>query len=206
MFAAYCKYALSLGLKAEIIDSTISSVSGQFRGKDAGKAFEHEAGKHVVQRVPPTERNGRRQTSVLSVGVLPLPPEGKLKPIPENELEVTTMIGTGPGGQHRQKTESCARMKHKPTGLVAIVDKRSQHQSRTDALRILTARVNEQLNSETQADYNAAKKEQVSDKGRGNKVRTYNFIRNEVIDHRLNKTSKKLKQFMKGDFDVLFKQ
>jgi protein subunit release factor A len=40
--------------------------------------------------------------------------------------------------------------------------------------------------------------------GRGNKVRTYNFIRGEIEDHTLNKKTNEVKSFMKGNFKVLF--
>ena len=67
-----------------------------------------------VQRVPLTETKGRRQTSVVSVAVLPVPPENIFKPLPEDELETIAQCGSGPGGQHSDKVgdfyknEACA--------------------------------------------------------------------------------------------------
>lgn len=37
----------------------------------------------------------------------------------KKDFDVTTFVGTGPGGQHRNKTQSCVRIEHIPTGLVA---------------------------------------------------------------------------------------
>jgi peptide chain release factor 1 len=42
-------------------------------GKGAADAFEHEAGGHRWQRVPPTEKCGRVQTSTVTVAVLHKP-------------------------------------------------------------------------------------------------------------------------------------
>ncbi|MEX0783457.1 MAG: peptide chain release factor-like protein [Dehalococcoidia bacterium] len=51
---------------------------------------------------------------------------------------VETMRASGPGGQHRNKTESGVRMRHGPTGVVAqAFERRSQHENRAVALRRL---------------------------------------------------------------------
>jgi peptide chain release factor 1 len=113
------------------------------------------------------------------------------------------MRGTGPGGQHRNRTESCVKIVHKPTGLQAIVDKRDQGTSKREALEILTQRVNDHVNSKQHGEYNINRKNQLGDSGRGDKVRTYNFIRGDVTDHRTNKTTNQIKKIMKGQFELL---
>jgi hypothetical protein len=51
---------------------------------------------------------------------------------------VETMRASGPGGQHRNKTESGVRIRHGPTGVVAqAFERRSQHENRAVALRRL---------------------------------------------------------------------
>lgn len=74
---AYKKYASSKGFGFTVLDDADGHVVIKFTGRGIWKAFKNETGKHIVQRVPPTERNGRRQTSVVSVVVLPLPPEDR---------------------------------------------------------------------------------------------------------------------------------
>ena len=61
---AYKKYAEKNGLKVEVLTEEYGHAIAKISGKKAWEFFKNEPGKHVVQRVPPTERNGRRQTSV----------------------------------------------------------------------------------------------------------------------------------------------
>src|SRR5215813_14308899 len=52
--------------------------------------------------------------------------------------EVSTFIGGGPGGQHRNKTASAVRLVHLPTGVtVTATERRSQLRNRSAALERL---------------------------------------------------------------------
>jgi hypothetical protein len=54
------------------------------------------------------------------------------------ECEVDTYRASGPGGQHRNRTESAVRLRHRPSGLaVHATESRSQHENRARALRRL---------------------------------------------------------------------
>ena len=58
------------------------------------------------------------------------------------ECEETFFIASGPGGQHRNKTESGVRLAHPPTGLVVTAtERRSQAQNRGAALVRLRERL-----------------------------------------------------------------
>lgn len=187
------------------MNSEQGHVTLQISGEGAGKIFAGETGKHVVQRIPPTESNGRKQTSVVSVAVLPLPPEKNYRPLPENELEIITQCGKqGAGGQHANKTASAVRAKHLPTGLNVFINGRCQKQNRKDAIKILTAKVNEQKNSGLQAGYNHMRRQSLGDGGRGSKKRTYNFMDSRVTDHATGKKTHKIEDVMrKGNLDLI---
>ena len=54
--------------------------------------------------------------------------------------EVSTFVGSGPGGQHRNKTASAVRLVHPPTGVtVTATERRSQARNRAAALERLRA-------------------------------------------------------------------
>jgi protein subunit release factor B len=49
----------------------------------------------------------------------------------KNEVEITAFKSSGPGGQHKNKTESAIRIKHVPTGIIAVAaESRSQIKNR----------------------------------------------------------------------------
>jgi peptide chain release factor 1 len=142
---------------------------------------------------------------MVSVVVLPLPPENDGSLLPESELEVSFQRGSGPGGQHRNKVETAVRMTHKPTGIQILLDGgRSQSQNRAVARRILSAKVNERANAQQKASYDQARRDQVDGGGRGNKIRTYNLLESRAVDHRTNKKTTEVQQVIgKGRFDLL---
>jgi protein subunit release factor B len=58
------------------------------------------------------------------------------------ECEIEPFNPGGPGGQHRNKTETGIRIRHLPTGVaVTATERRSQHQNRQAALDRLRARL-----------------------------------------------------------------
>ncbi len=58
------------------------------------------------------------------------------------ECEETFFVASGPGGQHRNKTESGVRLVHGPTGVtVTATERRSQAQNRSAALARLRERL-----------------------------------------------------------------
>jgi len=51
------------------------------------------------------------------------------------ECTVETYRASGPGGQHRNKTDSAVRLTHRPTGVVVTAtERRSQHENRCRAI------------------------------------------------------------------------
>jgi protein subunit release factor B len=66
--------------------------------------------------------------------------------IDEEDLEETFIRSSGPGGQHVNKTSTCVRLLHRPTGLsVKVQQSRSQGLNRFLARRLLADRVEQQL-------------------------------------------------------------
>jgi protein subunit release factor B len=56
----------------------------------------------------------------------------------ERECDLEFFTAGGPGGQHRNKTESGVRLRHRPSGIVVqATERRSQHENRAAALERL---------------------------------------------------------------------
>ena len=62
----------------------------------------------------------------------------------KKECRITNFRASGPGGQHRNVTDSAVRLQHLPTGIVVIGRRhRSQHRNMEDALERLARRIEE---------------------------------------------------------------
>jgi peptide chain release factor 1 len=201
--AVYARYALLNGFKIEILSSYDSHTSLEIVGLGVGNAFRFETGHHCIQHRAKSGK-GKPHTSLVAVGVLPLPPKHSQAPLKDADLETIFQCGHGSGGQHQNKTASAVRMLHKPTGLKVFINGRNQWRNLDDARRILTARVNDLMKGHVEADYSKIRKEQVGNGSRGTKVRTYNFMRSEVVDHRLGTKTSNIKEVMKGHLELIW--
>lgn len=199
---AYIKYAELNRLKSEILHESEGHVILKIKGASALKYFEKESGKHCVQRIPPTETRGRRHTSIVGVAVLPIYRDERVL-LKENELEIKTQRGHGAGGQHQNKTDSAVRARHLETGLQVFINGRDQAQNKREAISILTAKVNNLYRQQQREKYDSNRKNQLGSGGRSNKIRTYNFIDSRAVDHRSGIKTSKLKEIMKGYFNLL---
>jgi protein subunit release factor B len=80
--------------------------------------------------VPPALRAAARRSAALADDALAA------------ECEESFFVASGPGGQHRNKTESGVRLVHRPTGVtVSATERRSQLQNRGAALERLRERL-----------------------------------------------------------------
>lgn len=120
--------------------------------------------------------------------------------IAKSDLQIEFMRGTGPGGQHRNKTESACRITHIPTGISAYCDERSQHTSKKKALKELEKRLKEAAEEEKAKDKKAHRDWKIHNM---EVVRTYHFVRGTVKDHRTGKTASLKEVLDKGNLDLL---
>jgi len=142
-----------------------------------------EAGGHRWQRIPPTERKGRVQTSTVTVAVLE-PMDAPERAMNLADVRITLTRGSGPGGQHRNKVETCVTAIHGPTGISVRIDGRSQAANRRMALAILATKVKDLDRASQGAQLNRARRDQIGAGERGDKVRTYRVRDDQVVDHR----------------------
>jgi len=210
LFRMYTRYAERRGWPVEIISESASELGGykeviaRISGQGAYSRLKFESGGHRVQRVPETEAQGRIHTSACTVAVLP--EADKIDDVVLNpaDLRVDTFRASGAGGQHVNKTDSAIRVTHLPTGIVVeCQDSRSQHKNREKALGVLAARIRDKQVSEQQAKTASTRKTLIGSGDRSQRIRTYNFPKGRVTDHRINLTLYKIERMMEGDLDEL---
>jgi len=210
LFRMYSKYAGKHGLTVEVMDSHPTEAGGfkevifAVKGPRALEWFKFESGVHRVQRVPTTEAQGRIHTSTVTVVILPEPEEVELPPIPAKDLHIDVFRSSGPGGQSVNTTDSAVRIRHIPTGImVTCQDERSQLRNKEKGMRVLRARLLDQLQHSQHAQIASARKQQVKSAERSEKIRTYNFPDRRVTDHRITMTLHQLEAVMEGNLDEL---
>jgi peptide chain release factor 1 len=172
-------------------------------GKNAKELFRHEPGGHRWQRVPPTEKRGRKQSSTITVAILEEPRAHEVH-IDPRDLDESFTRGSGKGGQHRNKTDTCVILKHLPTGIQVRVDGgRSQHVNRETALGVLRARLKDAGTERVSKDRNARRRRQVGSGMRSDKVRTVALQRDSVSDHQTGKSTS-AKMYLRGHLRELW--
>ncbi len=209
LYRMYVKYAEQKRWKTEEIDSNMTELGGvkevvfSISGKGVYSRLKYESGVHRVQRVPDTESQGRIHTSTVTVAVLPEAQDVEVE-IDEKDLKIDTYRSSGAGGQHVNKTESCIRMTHLPTGIVVTCqDERSQIKNREKAMKVMKSRLYDYYNTKYQNEYAANRKSLVGTGDRSERIRTYNFPQGRVTDHRIGYTIYTLQQFLMGDLDEM---
>lgn len=201
----YVRYATKKNLNITIVDVDYGSTTLEISGVNSFAIFGNESGKHVVQRCPPSEKGGRRHTSTVSVGVLPLF-AFKSANIRDEDIEITFQNASGPGGQGVNTCKSACRMKHIPTGIsVKSQVHRSPQQNKAHAYSLLCGRVQEQKFAEQNQEYSMKRKALLGNTGRGGARRTYCFYKGFVSDHTTGRKTNDIKEIMKGNLDILSK-
>ncbi|MBR1496347.1 MAG: peptide chain release factor 1 [Oscillospiraceae bacterium] len=192
LYRMYTMYAEKQGWRVEPFSANATELGGfkeiccVIEGENAWSRLKYEAGSHCVKRVPATEASGRIQTSTATVAVLPEAGELDFKLDPA-ELKIDTFRSSGAGGQKVNKTSSAIRVTHLPTGMVVeCQDERSQYRNKDRAISILRSRLYEaELEKQTGA-VASQRKSQVGTGERSEKIRTYFFLRSQVVDQRLS--------------------
>ena len=205
LYRMYGRYADSIGLKVEEMESSPSDLGGlreavfRVSGTSVFRRLRYESGVHRVQRVPATEAQGRIHTSTATVAVLPEAEEVDIQIKPE-DLRIEVCRSGGPGGQGVNTTDSAVQIMHIPTGrIVRCQDGRSQQKNKESAMKIMRSRLLEDKRREEEEKYSAHRKSLIGGGGREEKIRTYNFAENRVTDHRIKLSLYSLDRFLAGD-------
>ena len=168
-------------------------------------SMKYEGGVHRVQRIPVTESQGRIQTSAAGVIVFPEADEDDDEiEIDPKDLKIDIFMSSGPGGQSVNTTYSAVRMTHIPTGVtVNMQDEKSQIQNRAAALRVLKSRLLAMKHEQEAAEAADMRHSQVRSLDRSERIRTYNFPENRIVDHRTNYKAYNLDAVLDGDLQAV---
>ena len=179
LYRMYTRWAERKGFTVEELDflegeeAGIKSVTFQVNGENAYGYLKSEKGVHRLVRISPFNAQGKRQTSFVSLDVMPDIEEDVDVEIRDEDLRIDTYRSSGAGGQHINKTSSAIRITHLPTGIVVqCQNERSQHMNKDKAMQMLRAKLY-MLKQEANAEKLSDIRGEVTEIGWGNQIRSY---------------------------------
>ena len=209
LYRMYTRWAERKGFTIEVLDyldgdeAGIKSVTFQVNGLNAYGYLKSEKGVHRLVRISPFNAQGKRQTSFVSLDVMP-DIEGDLDvDINEDDLRIDTYRSSGAGGQHINKTSSAIRITHIPTGtVVQCQNERSQFQNKDKAMQMLKAKLyllKQEANAEKLSDIRG----EVKEIGWGNQIRSYVLQPYTLVkDHRTDVETGNVDAVLDGGLDI----
>ena len=208
LYRMYTRWAERKGFTLEVLDyldgdeAGIKSVTFQVNGENAYGYLKSEKGVHRLVRISPFNAQGKRQTSFVSLDVMPDIEEDLDIEINDEDLRIDTYRSSGAGGQHINKTSSAIRITHLPTGIVVqCQNERSQFQNKDKAMQMLKAKLY-MLRQEENAQKLSGIRGEVKEIGWGNQIRSYVFQPYTMVkDHRTNHETGNVDAVMDGALD-----
>ncbi len=209
LYRMYTRWAERKGFSIEVLDyldgdeAGIKSVTFQVNGTNAYGYLKSEKGVHRLVRISPFNAQGKRQTSFVSLDVMPDIEADLDVEIDEKDLRIDTYRSSGAGGQHINKTSSAIRITHIPTGtVVQCQNERSQFQNKDKAMQMLKAKLyllKQEANVEKLSDIRG----EVKDIGWGNQIRSYVMQPYTMVkDHRTDVETGNVDAVMDGSLDL----
>ncbi|MCM1526316.1 MAG: peptide chain release factor 2 [Bacteroides sp.] len=209
LYRMYTRWAERKGFAVEVLDyldgdeAGIKSVTFQVNGLNAYGYLKSEKGVHRLVRISPFNAQGKRQTSFVSLDVMPDIEEDLDVDIDEKDLRIDTYRSSGAGGQHINKTSSAIRITHIPTGtVVQCQNERSQFQNKDKAMQMLKAKLfllKQEANVEKLSDIRG----EVKEIAWGNQIRSYVLQPYTMVkDHRTDVETGNVDAVLDGALDT----
>jgi len=204
----YSRYFETKKYKFQELDITpgeevgVRSVTLRVSGPFAYGKLSCETGVHRLVRISPFDSQNRRHTSFAAVDCVPEFDDDIDIEINDEDLRIDFYRASGAGGQHVNKVSSAVRITHEPTGIVVqCQNERSQHKNRTQATKVLKARL--YMLEQQKRDAQLAKL--YNDKGQiawGNQIRSYVMQPYRMVkDHRTNFQTANVEAVLDGELD-----
>lgn len=193
---------LEPGDVAGIKDTTI-----EIKGKYVYGYLKSETGVHRLVRISPFDSGARRHTSFASCFVYPVIEDTVEIELKESDLKMDSFRSSGPGGQNVNKLNTAVRITHIPTGIVVTCQsERSQYQNRTNALKVLRAKLYEMKREEERKKLEKLQKGK-TEIGWGREIRSYVLHPYKLIkDHRSGYETSAVEKVMDGEIDDFIKE
>ena len=209
LFQMYAHYSESQKWRLKLMNESKNDLGGfkeitfSIEGKEVYSRLKYEGGVHRVQRVPKTETQGRIHTSAATVAVLPEVEDVEVE-INPGDLRIDVYRSSGPGGQSVNTTDSAVRITHIPSGLVVICqNEKSQLKNKSQALKVLRARLYEKELEAQQSETAEKRRGMVGSGDRSERIRPYTFPQGRLTDHRINLTLYKLEDILFGNLELV---
>ena len=208
LYRMYTRWAERKGFTVEVLDyldgdeAGIKSVTFQVNGENAYGYLKPEKGVHRLVRISPFNAQGKRQTSFVSLDVMPDIEDEIDLDIRDEDLRIDTYRSSGAGGQHINKTSSAIRITHLPTGIVVqCQNERSQFQNKDKAMQMLKAKLY-LLEQQKNAEKLSGIRGEVKEIGWGNQIRSYVMQPYTMVkDHRTNAEISNTNSVLDGNLD-----
>jgi peptide chain release factor 2 len=183
-------------------EAGVRSITLRVSGPFAFGKFSCETGVHRLVRISPFDSQKRRHTSFAAVDCIPEFDDDVDIEISDDDLKVDFYRASGPGGQHVNKVSSAVRITHQPSGIVVQCQSdRSQHKNRTQAMKMLKARLYMLKRQERDAELARL----YGDKGEiawGNQIRSYVLQPYQMVkDHRTSFQVGNVDAVLDGELD-----
>ncbi len=208
LYRMYTRWAERKGFTVEVLDyldgdeAGIKSVTFQVNGENAYGYLKSEKGVHRLVRISPFNAQGKRQTSFVSLDVMPDIEDEIDLDIRDEDLRIDTYRSSGAGGQHINKTSSAIRITHLPTGIVVqCQNERSQFQNKDKAMQMLKAKLY-LLEQQKNVEKLSGIRGEVKEIGWGNQIRSYVMQPYTMVkDHRTNAEISNTNSVLDGNLD-----
>lgn len=209
LYRMYTRWAERKGFALDVIDyldgdeAGIKSVTFQINGENAYGYLKSEKGVHRLVRISPFNAQGKRQTSFVSLDVMPDIEDDVDVEVRDEDIRIDTYRSSGAGGQHINKTSSAIRITHFPTGIVVTCqNERSQFQNKDKAMQMLKAKLY-LLKKEENAEKLSDIRGEVKEIGWGNQIRSYVLQPYTMVkDHRTGEESGNADAVLDGALDL----